>query len=212
MGEQFSSSNLYLLCSTSSSTLFNSAKKGDVEQEKQAFREVFHDLGWRSEEILKALETSDDFYCERIGVVVLDHWSHGRIVLVGDAAYCPSVMTGMGTSCGMTGAYVLAGEIARNCGSSTGGGRRSQIDSIRAAFDSYETKLRPLMNHTQKGLTNNPNYMDSLPSSNLGIGLIYLVFRVTTLLQLDIVARWILREDTNGWKLPSYPELINEAR
>lgn len=183
-------------------------QKGDIAEEKLAFRDVFQNVGWRSEEILKALETSDDFYCERIGVVVLDHWSHGRIALVGDAAYCPSVMTGMGTSCGITGAYVLAGEIARHCGSLSGG-IRNPGNGTTSAFKAYESKLRPLIDHIQKGLTNNPHYMDSLPSSKWGIGMVYILFLIASLLRLDVLARWVLREDTNGWELPNYPELTS---
>lgn len=198
----------YLFCSSRSSERLNAAKKGDTAEEKLAFKEVFQNVGWRSEEILKALDTSDDFYCERIGVVVLDHWSHGRIALVGDAAYCPSVMTGMGTSCGITGAYVLAGEIAKHCGNLSSG-VRNQGNDIASAFNGYESKLRPLMNHIQKGLTNNPNYMDSLPSSEWGIAMVYMLFRVASLLRLDVLARWVLREDTNGWALPEYPELMD---
>jgi 2-polyprenyl-6-methoxyphenol hydroxylase-like FAD-dependent oxidoreductase len=197
----------YLFCSTSSSERLDAAKKGGTSEEKQAFKEVFQNAGWRSEEILKALETSDDFYCERIGVVVLDHWSHGRITLVGDAAYCPSVMTGMGTSCGITGAYVLAGEITRYCGNLSEG---VMDEGITTPFNSYERKLRPLINHVQKGLTNNPHYMDSLPSSTWGIGMVYVLFRLASLLRLDVLARWVLREDTNGWELPDYPEMMDK--
>ena len=40
-------------------------------------------------------------------------WSQGPIALLGDAAYCASPISGMGTSLALTGAYVLAGELAR---------------------------------------------------------------------------------------------------
>lgn len=178
----------YLFCSSSSSERLSAAKKGDIAEEKLAFKEVFENGGWRSEEILEALETSDDFYCERIGVVVLDHWSHRRIALVGDAAYCPSVMTGMGTSCGITGAYVLAGEIARDCGNLSGGIRNKGNGTINA-FNSYESKLRRLIDHIQKGLTDNPHYMDTLPSSEWGIGMVYILFLIASFLRLDVLAR-----------------------
>ncbi|OKL55586.1 hypothetical protein UA08_09173 [Talaromyces atroroseus] len=194
----------YLFCSANKSARLKAATKGDVDEEKRALTEVFRGIGWQSkEEILTGLAESDDFYCERIGVVVLNYWPSRRIALVGDAAYCPSVMTGMGTSCGVVGAYILAGEIARYCGKDSEGA----MHGIVTALDSYEQKLRPLMNHIQKGLTNNPNYMDQLPSSNWAIGLMYVLFRVASLLRLDFLARWVLREDTNGWELPEYPEM-----
>lgn len=38
-------------------------------------------------------------------------WSSGRVALVGDAGYCASPLSGMGTSLALVGAYVLAGEV-----------------------------------------------------------------------------------------------------
>ena len=38
-------------------------------------------------------------------------WSSGRVTLVGDAGYCASPLSGMGTSLALVGAYVLAGEL-----------------------------------------------------------------------------------------------------
>ncbi|KAI9039944.1 putative FAD-binding monooxygenase [Aspergillus affinis] len=49
-------------------------------------------------------------------------YTGGRIVLVGDAAYAPSVTTGMGTTAGVVGAYVLAGEIGKHCTSQIASG------------------------------------------------------------------------------------------
>lgn len=61
----------------------------------------------------------------------MDRWSTGRVVLVGDAGYCPSPLTGMGTSLALVGAYVLAGELARHDGDHT------------RAFAAYERRMRP---------------------------------------------------------------------
>jgi 2-polyprenyl-6-methoxyphenol hydroxylase-like FAD-dependent oxidoreductase len=43
--------------------------------------------------------------------VRVDDWSRGRVVLLGDAGYCGSPLTGQGTSLALVGAYVLAGEL-----------------------------------------------------------------------------------------------------
>ena len=40
-------------------------------------------------------------------------WSRGRVALVGDAAFCVSLMAGQGSALAMTAAYVLAGELAK---------------------------------------------------------------------------------------------------
>ena len=86
-----------------------------MEEEKAVLAEIFEGAGWQTPEILKALEVADDFYLERPGVVKLDSWSEGRVVLVGDAAYCPTANTSMGTTSSLVGAYILAGEIASCC-------------------------------------------------------------------------------------------------
>jgi 2-polyprenyl-6-methoxyphenol hydroxylase-like FAD-dependent oxidoreductase len=176
--------------------------RSDLDGEKRGLVAVFQGAGWESHQIIRALVDSEDLYTERMGVVTLDAWSRSRCVLVGDAAYCPSAMTGMGTTCGLVGAYVLAGEIARHCA-----GSKVSKESITAAFKSYEEKLRPWIEQVQKGLTDSENYMDKFPSSSTGIAVIYWLFWIASLLRLDIVARWVLREDTNGWALPEYSEL-----
>lgn len=42
----------------------------------------------------------------------MDRWSQGRVVLLGDAAYSASPMSGAGTGLALVGAYLLAGELA----------------------------------------------------------------------------------------------------
>jgi 2-polyprenyl-6-methoxyphenol hydroxylase-like FAD-dependent oxidoreductase len=65
-------------------------------------------------------------------------WSKGRVALVGDAAFGPSLLAGEGAALGMLGAYVLAGELADARG-----------DHERA-FRSYERRLKPFMDGKQR--------------------------------------------------------------
>lgn len=41
-------------------------------------------------------------------------WHKGRVALVGDSAYCPSFLSGQGTSVALIGAFVLASELVAN--------------------------------------------------------------------------------------------------
>jgi hypothetical protein len=59
------------------------------------------------------------------------------VVLVGDAAYCPSPSTGMGTVLAILGSYVMAGEVAAN------------PQDPEAAFARYEERLRPFVRDAQ---------------------------------------------------------------
>jgi hypothetical protein len=87
------------------------------------------------------MKDADEFYCERLGLVKVESWSRGRVALVGDAAYCPSANTGMGTTSSIVGAYILAGEIGRHCGL----GGDDTKDGLATALKAYEQKLRPFM-------------------------------------------------------------------
>jgi 2-polyprenyl-6-methoxyphenol hydroxylase-like FAD-dependent oxidoreductase len=110
----------------------------DVAAQRQLLADRFAGVGWQAPALLKAAGTADDFYFDAIAQVQLDRWSEGRVALVGDAGYCPSPLTGMGTSLGLVGAYVLAGELALAGG-----------DYVRA-FAGYETTLRPYVTNAQQ--------------------------------------------------------------
>ncbi|KAL4908864.1 hypothetical protein BDW74DRAFT_187354 [Aspergillus multicolor] len=191
----------YVMCDSRASGRLRKSTRGDIEEEKRALADVFRGAGWKCDEILAGLVESDDLYCERMGLVKINEWSCGRIALVGDAAYCPSAMTGMGTTCGIVGPYILAGEIDKHCRTT------ASKETIRNALEAYERKLRPYMDQIQKGLTDSDHYMDKFPSSSFGIGALYFVFWIATVLRLDIIAQWMLREKTDGWELPEYPEM-----
>jgi len=40
----------------------------------------------------------DDFYFDVLRQVHMPRWSHGRVVLTGDAAWCPTLLSGIGTT------------------------------------------------------------------------------------------------------------------
>lgn len=67
----------------------------------------------------------------------MDTWSKGRVVLLGDAGYCPSPASGQGSSLALVGAYVLAAELA-----AAGGDHR-------AAFPAYERAMRTFVHRNQ---------------------------------------------------------------
>lgn len=193
----------YLMCKTKSER-FKKARRGDSREEKEAFAEIFRGAGWQTGEILKCLDGADDFYCERMGVVKLPSWSNGRVTLVGDAAYCPSANTGMGTSSAMVGAYILAGEIGRHCGPSDTEGKE---DGLATALKAYEEKFRPFMDQVQKGLPEKDGVWDMMASTSLGIAIMNCLLWILSLLRVNIFG-WILREDVRGWDLPAYKELL----
>jgi 2-polyprenyl-6-methoxyphenol hydroxylase-like FAD-dependent oxidoreductase len=87
--------------------------------------------------LLDETRGATDFYCDEAAQIIMDTWSRGRVVLVGDAAHCASPLSGQGTSLALLGAYVLAGELTAACG------------DHKRAFAGYESTLRNHVLDTQ---------------------------------------------------------------
>lgn len=90
-------------------------------------------------QILTALNEVDDLYFDVVSQIQMDHWSQGRVALIGDAAGCISLLGGEGTGLAMTAAYILAGEIER------------AGDDYRRAFEAYEGLMHPFIEGKQAG-------------------------------------------------------------
>lgn len=84
----------------------------DVAEQKRIVLRAFEGDAWEIPRMLSTIHDAPDFYFDRVNQVQVDGWSRGRTVLLGDAGYCASPMSGIGTSLALVGAYVLAGELA----------------------------------------------------------------------------------------------------
>jgi 2-polyprenyl-6-methoxyphenol hydroxylase-like FAD-dependent oxidoreductase len=108
------------------------------DDKREAIIRRFQGTGWESEKVLKALREADDVHMQEIAQVKCKIWSKGRAVLLGDSAYCPSPIGGMGSTAAIVGAYTLVTELVKNPA------------DHQAAFRSYETSLRPWIELIQK--------------------------------------------------------------
>ena len=113
-------------------------ESGDLQAQKALLRKRFGASGWECPAILDALGRTDDLYFDRVSQIRMDAWSCGRVSLVGDAAYCVSLLAGQGSALAMAGAYILAGELHRANG------------DYRSAFARYHALFRPLIHDKQK--------------------------------------------------------------
>jgi len=104
-----------------------------AEEQKAMLRERYGAGAWGTRRVLGELDSAQDLYFDRVSQIWMEGWSKDRVALVGDAAFCPSLMAGQGAALAMTAAYVPAGELAR------AGGRRAE------AFARYEVVLRPFI-------------------------------------------------------------------
>lgn len=110
----------------------------DIAAQRDMVAHRFARAGWQVPRLLRSMHTASDFFFDSVGQAQLDHWSRGRVVLAGDAGYCPTPLTGLGTSLALVGAYVLAGELA------TAGGEH------RVAFHNYDQVMRPYVSRAQQ--------------------------------------------------------------
>lgn len=109
----------------------------DEAQQRRIIAEQFAGQGWRTAELLRAIEGSKSFYFDKLCQIRMPAWSRGRVVLVGDAGYCPSPAAGMGGSLAIDGAAALADAM-----------RESPGDYARA-FRDYDARLRPFIDQVQ---------------------------------------------------------------
>jgi 2-polyprenyl-6-methoxyphenol hydroxylase-like FAD-dependent oxidoreductase len=109
----------------------------DIELQKRIVAEHTPNIGKDIPQILKHMQESSNFYFDSINQVLMESWSKGRIVLVGDAGYSPSISLGQGTTVAMVGAYVLAGELA------------THKHDLQKAFSNYESELREYVDANQ---------------------------------------------------------------
>ncbi|MXO65356.1 FAD-dependent monooxygenase [Altericroceibacterium endophyticum] len=84
----------------------------DLAAQRRLVREAFTRMDWHVPAMLNALDDAETFYFDSLTQVRMESWAKGRVVLVGDAAYCASPASGAGALLALTGAYRLAGELA----------------------------------------------------------------------------------------------------
>jgi 2-polyprenyl-6-methoxyphenol hydroxylase-like FAD-dependent oxidoreductase len=124
------------------------------DEQRALLAKHFAGAGWQCDALLSAAAEADDFYFDSFAQVQMPTISRGRVTLAGDAGYCASPLSGMGTSLALVGAYVLAGEL----------GPADSFDGQRipAALKRYEDLMRPYIARCQ----DLPNGIDGyLPKS-----------------------------------------------
>jgi 2-polyprenyl-6-methoxyphenol hydroxylase-like FAD-dependent oxidoreductase len=103
----------------------------DEKAQKRLLAERSAGLGWVVPQILEHMaDDASGFHFDARIQVIMEHWTKGRVALVGDAGYAVSLTTGQGASMAMVGAYVLAGEIAA-AGADLAAGITRYEDEIR---------------------------------------------------------------------------------
>jgi 2-polyprenyl-6-methoxyphenol hydroxylase-like FAD-dependent oxidoreductase len=148
----------------------------DLHDPRTLLRRLFADVGWHAPAMLAAMDTAEDFYFDGYSQVRMPSWVSGRVVLLGDAGYCPSPISGQGTNLALVGAYVLAGELAL---AAAGG---DPVPGLAA----YQ---RVLADYVERNHELPPGGVNSmLPKSRLGITAGQVLMRIMTSRLLEPLA------------------------
>ena len=112
-------------------------EKLSLAQQKTVLKSKLAGAGWEADRIISAIDETQDVYFDKVGQIKAPRWSDGRVAMIGDAAYCPTPLTGRGTTLAMVGAYLLAGELATH-------------ERHQDAFAAYEQRMRPYVKTVQQ--------------------------------------------------------------
>lgn len=86
-------------------------------------------------ELLDRFEKADDFLFDSVHQVRMRQWHHGRVVLLGDAAWSMTLYSGLGTSAALAGGELLGTMLERH------------HDDLPAAFGDWERRMRPYIDY-----------------------------------------------------------------
>lgn len=103
-----------------------------------ALPRTYGNMGWAAPDVLTQLQTADSVYYDSISQMVVDGWSRGRVVLLGDAAWCVTLFAGFGSSLAVGGAELLGTALQHH------------PDDVPAALAAWENELRPQAERKQK--------------------------------------------------------------
>lgn len=88
--------------------------------------------------VLDSLEKTPEFLFDSVHQVRMPRWSKGRVLLLGDAAWCPNLYSGMGATSALRGGAELGRAIQEN------------PDDLDAALTAWESRLRPFIRKHQR--------------------------------------------------------------
>ncbi|MEO8956377.1 MAG: FAD-dependent monooxygenase [Ktedonobacteraceae bacterium] len=124
------------------------------EQRLARLREVFAGMGWLTQQFLSDVSPSASVFMDAVIQIQMPSWHHSRVVLVGDACDCPTLLSGQGASLAMGGAYLLAKAL-------------HDTADYQEAFRRYEQQMSAYVRAQQKSARGTAKSF--LPGSPLGL-------------------------------------------
>jgi len=190
-------------CNEVQKKAWSEAKRSGRKTQQELLRREFADAGWQAQRLLDAMDEAPDFYFQSMEQIQMTKWSNSRVICLGDTAYAPTPLTGMGTTLAITGAYILAGEL----------NKLREGEHPAAAFRAYESTFHPFVNRIQDIPWFSPGI--GHPKTAVNRWLLHsLIWTLSKAVQIPWVASKITQGDSEsndeGFPLPAYP-LLDET-
>jgi 2-polyprenyl-6-methoxyphenol hydroxylase-like FAD-dependent oxidoreductase len=164
-----------------------------TDEQKSFLKTRLAGAGWEADRIRQAIDGTDDLYFDEVGQIKAPRWSNGRFAMTGDAAYCPTPISGKGTTLAIVGAYVLAGELSRH-------------QRHEDAFAAYEKLMRPYVEEVQKLPPGTPKLV--YPETKFGVSILNTVAGIVASKPVQTVVGLFSSDDADeekeGIDLPNY--------
>lgn len=168
-------------------------EKLSTEEQKNVLKTKLAGAGWEASRISQAIDGTEDLYLDKVGQIKAPRWSNGRLAMIGDAAYCPTPVSGKGTTLSIVGAYVLAGELSRH-------------KRYEDAFAAYEKLMRPYVDEVQKLPPGTPKLV--YPETKFGVSVLNTVAGIVASKPIQKIVGLFSSDDTEeekeGIDLPDY--------
>ncbi|MDA2890636.1 FAD-dependent monooxygenase [Mycolicibacterium sp. BiH015] len=175
---------------------FLSPSKGyeglSINEQKKLLIDMYSDVGWKVPRILDGIANTDELYVDNLAQVFAPTYGKGRVVLLGDAAWCATPLSGLGATLALTGAYVLAGELAWN-------------STIDAALHHYQAQMKVFVDKAQKLPPGGPRLAH--PMTPWGLAAFRTVLRIAGSRPVQAVGAKLPSRPSKADELPHYPEL-----
>jgi 2-polyprenyl-6-methoxyphenol hydroxylase-like FAD-dependent oxidoreductase len=119
--------------------MYEAANEGHIAREQRLprLRQAFAGMGWIAGQLLDDIPDPHAIFMDTVTQIKMPGWHKGRVVLVGDACGCPTLLSGQGASLAMGGAYMLAKAL-------------SETSGYQDAFRLYELQVSPHVEERQK--------------------------------------------------------------
>jgi len=140
-------------------------------------------------ELMKKMEARENIFSDKLGMVHEPVLHRGRIVLLGDAAYCPTGLSGMGASLSIYGAKALAGFI------------NDSPNDLNKALENFNSLMQPVILKFQGNARKNAKAFLPMTTFSLSMKNIILKYMPVSMITKKLSKDLILTQQQRNFEI-----------